>query len=93
MKTRFKCGELLVRADSANSYIYRVKYIKDSDLIIGYMVLATPKGFHDTFAVHSLTSRLRKLPRPLRLIRSNELFWYSLMFLKSKWEQEIKDET
>lgn len=87
MRTKFKCGDLLVRSDSANNYIYKVKYIKDSDLIIGYMVLATPKGFHSTFAARSLVeSRLRKLPRPLRVIRSNELFWYSLMFLKSKWE-------
>lgn len=85
MRTKFKRGDLLVRSDSANNYIYRVKYINDSHLI-GYLVLATPKGFHATSAVRPLKPRLRKLPRPLRVIRSNELFWYSLMFLKSKWE-------
>lgn len=85
MRTRFKRGDLLVHSDSVNEFIYRLKHSKGPALI-GYLVLITPKGFHSTPAMHSLSSRLRNLPRPLRVIRSNELFWYSLTFLKSKWE-------
>lgn len=85
MKTKFKRGDLLVQSESENEIIYRVEYSTKAELI-GYLKFITPKGFHSTSAARLLKPKLKRLRPPLRAIRSNELFWYSLKLLRSKWE-------